>query len=63
MEWLFDGIGTELVSLLIGGFLGGTVGYKIGIKNKTSQRQKGKNNVVQTQIGNIVNNGSLESGR
>lgn len=40
MEWVFDGIGTELVSLLIGGILGGTIGYKIGIKNKISQCQK-----------------------
>lgn len=35
-----DGIGTEIISLLID-FLGsGFIGYKIGIKNKISQRPK-----------------------
>lgn len=63
MEWIFDGIGTELFSLLIGLLGGGAIGYRIGIKNKISQHQKGKNNVTQTQIGNIVNNGNTESRR
>lgn len=63
MEWIFDGIGTELCSLLIGLFGGGAIGYRIGIKNKISQHQKGKNNATQTQIGNIVNNGNTESRR
>lgn len=35
MEWLFDGLGTELVSMIIGLFLGvgagGIAGYKIGV--------------------------------
>lgn len=61
MEWVFDGIGTEIISLLAG-FLGGSfIGYKIGIKNKISQRQKGGNHASQTQIGSIVNNGNSES--
>lgn len=40
MEWVFDGIGTEIISLLAGFLGGGFIGYKIGIKNKISQRQK-----------------------
>ena len=61
MEWVFDGIGTEIISLLAG-FLGGCfIGYKIGLQNKISQRQKGRNHTSQTQIGCIVNNGNSES--
>ncbi len=56
MEWIFDGIGTELLSiaigLIIGGFGGGAIGYKIG--NKANQKQKAKNNANQMQIGNVT---------
>lgn len=61
MEWVFDGIGTELISLLIGCLTGGVIGYRIGIKNKISQRQKGRDNANQVQIGSVVNNGNPES--
>lgn len=61
MEWLktvFDGIGTEIVriiiGLIIGALGGGAVGYKIGVKNKNKQHQSAKNNANQTQIGNIT---------
>ena len=37
LTWIFDGIGTELVSLIIGAFTGGIVGYKIGIRNRIKQ--------------------------
>ena len=63
MEWIFDGIGTEMISLIIGLLGGGIIGYRIGIKSKISQCQKGKDNVTQTQIGNIVNHESSESRR
>lgn len=56
MEWLFDGIGTEIVSiiisLIIGVLSGGALGYKIGIsKVNIKQKQNGGNNSTQTQIG------------
>lgn len=63
MEWIFDGIGTEIISLIISFLGGGFIGYKIGIKNKISQRQKGGNHASQTQIGSIVNNENSESRR
>lgn len=63
MEWVFDGIGTELVSLLVGGILGGTIGYRIGINNKVSQSQKGRDNASQVQIGSVIKNGDSESRR
>lgn len=55
MEWIFDGIGTEIISLVVGGCFGGVIGYKVGIKAKIKQRQKGGDNSTQTQIGNIIN--------
>ena len=56
-QWLFDGIGTEIISiivgLIVGGISGGAIGYHIGIKNKVKQTQKAKDNASQIQIGNV----------
>lgn len=38
IQWVFDGLGTELVSLAIGGILGGIVGFRIG-KHKRKMHQ------------------------
>lgn len=52
MEWVFDGIGSELISVVLGIMLGGGVGYKVGInKKKISQKQKAGNEAIQIQIG------------
>ena len=40
-------------NLIFGLITGGTVGYKIGIRNKVKQQQKAGNNSNQTQIGSI----------
>ena len=57
LEWVFDGIGTEiivgLISLIIGALGGGFAGYKIGVKNKIKQKQKAGDNAKQSQIGAI----------
>lgn len=50
MEWIFDGIGTTIVSSIISLLLGGTIGYTIGI-NKNNQKQKAGDNSTQFQIG------------
>lgn len=54
MEWIFDGIGTEivglLISLIIGAITGGVVVYKIGVKNTTKQVQKAHDKSKQEQI-------------
>jgi len=55
MEWVFDGIGTAIVSLIIGLFICGTSGYKIGIKQAVKQRQTAGDNASQIQIGGINN--------
>jgi hypothetical protein len=53
IKWIFEGFGTEILSLIIGLITGGTIGYKIGIHNKIKQKQKAGNNSTQTQIGSI----------
>lgn len=58
IKWLFDGIGTELLSLIIGLLFGGFTGYKIGIRNKSKQTQKAGDNAHQTQSFNIEVQGS-----
>lgn len=58
MEWIFDGIGTAIISGLIGIVIGGGTGYYIGIHNNTKQEQKAGDNAKQTQIGQI-NNGHI----
>lgn len=65
MEWLFDGIGSEIIgivlSLIIGAIGGGAIVYKIAIKHTSMQSQEANNNSKQKQ--EIVLNGrSKESG-
>ena len=58
MEWFFDGIGSELVSILMGLIIGGGAGYGIGVvrtKSKITQKQKAGDNSKQTQIGQVNN--------
>lgn len=53
MEWFLDGIGTEIlsiiISLIIGAIGGGTVGYKVGVKRTSSQKQCAGNDSTQRQ--------------
>ena len=53
MEWFFSGLGTAIITLIVGFIAGGTVGYRIGIKKKntTKQKQKARDNASQIQIG------------
>lgn len=53
IKWFFDGLGTELISLVIGAFLGGTIGFRIGKnKRKFIQQQEGGAESEQYQRGN-----------
>lgn len=53
-EWLFDGIGTEIISLVIGLLIGGGAGYRIGVrKTVVRQSEKAGDNAIQQQIGTI----------
>lgn len=61
LKWIFDGIGSQIVGLLIGFVVGGASGYSIAIhKNsmKLSQKQSGDNYANQQQTGIINNYGS-----
>ncbi len=53
MEWIFSGIGTAILTFIVGLISGGSVGYKIGINQKTTtkQKQKAGDNSSQIQIG------------
>lgn len=53
LQWIFDGIGTELISLIIGLLIGGGAGYKIGVKKTKNQTQKAGHHSTQTQIGSV----------
>lgn len=63
--WVFDGIGSQIVGLLIGLLVGGTggvcLGYRIGIQNRIQQKQKGRDNANQIQIGSVNNVNGNES--
>ena len=54
MEWFFDGLGTEIIIVIISYFLGGMTGYAMGI-NKNVQKQKARDNATQVQIGGNKN--------
>ena len=52
ISWIFDGIGTAIISGLVGLLLGGTVGHKSGVrKTKIRQSQRAGKNSSQIQIG------------
>jgi len=50
MDWLFEGLGTLLIGLVIGGGAGTAVGWRIGV-TRTQQSQKAGNRATQTQVG------------
>lgn len=58
MEWIFSGIGTSILSGIIGLLFGGIAGYSIGIHNKINQKQKAGDNSNQNQTGQVLNNGN-----
>ncbi len=63
-EWVFDGIGTELIGLLIGSVLGGFAGYKVGVSSKAKQVQKAKDHSEQKQNLNIgIHNGETDASK
>ena len=60
LKWIFDGIGTELLSLVIGGIAGGFAGYKIGNRKNGKQTQKAKDGAKQRQEMLINSEASIE---
>lgn len=56
MDWIFSGIGTEIISVIIGIIIGGIGGYKIGVRNKVKQEQMAGDNSNLSQTGSVINN-------
>ena len=55
IKWFFDGIGTQLLSMLVSGI----VGYKIGIRKTIKQYQNAKDLSKQVQVNDkIMKNGT-----
>lgn len=63
MEWFFDGLGTAIISLVLGGIGGGIIGYRIGVKQNIKQSQKAGDNSNQTQVGGIYHGRECTKGR
>jgi hypothetical protein len=63
MDWFFDGLGTELLSLVVGAAGGGLIGFRVGRRrSKFSQSQEAGHNSTQYQIGKqtLINNESVD---
>ena len=52
-EWIFDGIGTEIISIIISLLLGGVVGFFAGRRSITKQKQIAKDYAKQQQTASI----------
>ena len=63
MTWdaILDGIGTEIISLIIGGIIGGIGGYAIGIRKASKQQQFAGNKSEQWQENYITDADSVSS--
>ena len=65
VQWVFSGIGVEILKVLAGAIIGGGVGYVVGVRRIISQSQIAADNTEQNQKANVVDNQSekgLESG-
>lgn len=55
MEWAFEGIGTFLIGLLLGGGAGAAVTWRIAIRNRNQRQvQKAGNSSNQIQAGGDI---------
>lgn len=61
-EWVFDGIGSQIVGVIIGFIIGGISGYRIGIKRNYLQVQMGKEKLKMKQIAEIESIGIEKEG-
>ena len=54
MEWIFSGIGTQILSAVVSFIIGAFTGYRVGVrKSSLMQIQKAGNNSTQSQVGKI----------
>lgn len=69
MDIIFQGIGTEIIGIvintIISATLGGIVGYRIGISKKQKQKAGKESNQIQNSInigGNVTSKDKIEIG-
>ncbi len=62
LKWIFEGIGTEIVSLVVGLIIGGVSGYKMAIKKNGEQKQIAKDCAQQRQEIDIEETDDLKEG-
>lgn len=55
ISWIFDGIGTEIVSIVASLLIGGLGGFLIGKRSAIKQFQKADNNAIQNQSSILSN--------
>ena len=56
VKWVFDGFGTEIISLIIGSIVRGMIGFRLGKRrSKSSQIQRAGSNSEQYQMGSSCN--------
>lgn len=60
IQWIFSGIGTEILIWAIGAIVGGLAGYKIGVNRSGRQNQKAKSGSKQRQ--ELTIEGDLQDG-
>lgn len=51
MDWFFSGLGTAIVTFILGSLIGGATGYRIAIKKTIRQNQRAGDNSSQIQVG------------
>ncbi len=54
IEWIFSGIGTQILSLIIGAIGGGIIGYRVGMRKTGAQKQTAKEGATQRQEMEII---------
>jgi len=61
VKWFFDGLGTEIISVIIGVVGGGLIGYRIGKRKiKFIQTQGAGSGSEQYQKGNLVSKSNID---
>ena len=60
IEWIFDGIGSTIVSFVLGLIFGSVGGIKI--HETIRQKQSAKNNANQTQVGSVFDGENSKQG-
>lgn len=60
-EWIFSGIGSNLLTCIISVLIGAAAGFRLGVRQKARQRQQAGDHATQTQVGNINIHGHSES--